>query len=112
MSPLQVAVWKFLSEHYAGPENATPRVTIIARYNLLHQEHELSDRVFRQIVSDLVTVFKKAICTTPKSGYFVPRTLGERNEAINYLKAAGSEMFVRARALEEADPLEHQERLF
>jgi len=112
MTLLQAAVWNFLCERYAGLENATPRATIIARYNLLHAERKLSDRVFRQIVSDIVTVFKKNVCTTPGSGYFVARTLRERDEAINYLKSAGSKIFVRARALEEADPLERQERLF
>ena len=81
------------------------------RYKL-HNKVELSDRAFRDQVSELVTVWKKAICTTAESGYFVVRTARERDEAINYLKSAGSEIFERARALEEADPLERQERLF
>ncbi len=112
VSPLQASIWEFLKEKFVGRENATPRATIIARYNLMHPRQELSDRVFRQIVSDLVTLFKKAVCTTPGSGYFVARASRERDEAINYLKSAGSETFGRARALEEADPLECQESLF
>jgi hypothetical protein len=59
-----------------------------------------------------VRVWKKPICTTPGGGYFVARTSRERDEAINYLKSVGSEIFERARALEESDPLDRQENLF
>ncbi len=58
MSPLQAAIWNFFRENYAGPDKATPRATILTRYNLIHRK-EISDREFREIVSELVTVFKK-----------------------------------------------------
>lgn len=110
MSPLQAAVWAFLLERYVGPENAAPRAAILARYNLLHSSN-LDDRDFRQIVSELVTVFKKAICTSPARGYFVARTLAEKQEALHYLDSVLTEVGDRRRALDEADPLERQERL-
>lgn len=111
MSPLQAAVWQFLLAHFSGAEGTTPRAVIISRYNLLRGT-ELDDRTFRQVVSELVTVFKKPICTSPGGGYFVANTARELNAAINYLKSAGSAFFERAKSLEEADPLERQENLF
>jgi hypothetical protein len=91
----------------------TPRrgQTILFRYNLVHKK-ELSDREFREAVSILVSVYKKAICTHPARGYFVARTVAGKNEAINYLGSVLTEVGDRRRALAEADPLERQERLF
>jgi hypothetical protein len=111
MSDLQSEVWRFLLERFAGVENAAPRSAILSRYNLVNKK-ELSDRVFRQVVSDLVTDFKKAICTTPEVGYYVARTGRELDAAVNDLKAKGAAIFERARALEATEPLEKQERLF
>lgn len=111
MSELQAEVWKFLLARFAGINNAAPRAAILSRYNLLHNK-ELSDREFRETVSILVSIYKKAICTHPARGYFVARTVAEKNEAINYLDSVLSEVGDRRRALAEADPLERQERLF
>jgi len=111
MTPLQSSIWEFLCSRYTGAENAMPRAAILARYNLLRVS-ELDDRTFRETVSELVRLHKKAICTSPGRGYFVARTAREKDEAINYLKSAGAEIFERARDLEAADPLERQERLF
>ena len=111
MTDLQSEVWHFLLDRYVGVENAAPRSAILARYNILKNK-ELSDRVFRQVVSDLVTDFKRAICTTPEVGYYVARTGRELDAAVNDLKAKGAAMFDRAHALEATEPLEKQERLF
>lgn len=111
MNELQQSVWDFLLDRFAGIDNAAPRATILARYNLVHKK-ELSDREFRETVSILVSIYKKAICTHPARGYFVARTVAEKNEAINYLDSVLSEVGDRHRAFAEADPLERQERLF
>lgn len=111
MSPLQADVWNFLLERHSGAENAAPRSAILARFNLIHKK-ELTDRVFRKVVADLVTDFKKAICTTPEAGYFVARTGRELDAAVNNLKAKGAAIFERARVLEATEPLEKQESLF
>lgn len=110
MSPLQAAIWSFLLERHVGPENAAPRETVLCRYNLLHSSN-LDDRKFREAVSELVTFFKKAICTSPSGGYFVARTVAEKNVALNYLDSVLTKVGDRRRALAEADPLERQERL-
>jgi len=60
----------------------------------------------------LVTDFHKAICTTPAHGYYAARTGRELDAAVNHLKAIGTTIFERARALEATEPLEKQERLF
>ena len=110
MTPLQSSIWSFLKERYSGSDNAAPRAAILARYNLLSFK-ELDDRTFREEVSTLVCVFKKAICSTPAKGYYVARTVGEKKEALNYLDSILTEIGDRRRALAEADPLERQERL-
>ena len=110
MSSLQASLWAFLRERHVGPENAQPRAAILARYNLLHNS-QLDDRHFREAVSELVKVFKKAICTSPSGGYFVARTLAEKKIALHYLDSVLTEVGDRRRALDEADPLERQERL-
>lgn len=110
MSPLQSSIWRFLLERHVGPENAAPRAAILARYNLLRNSN-LDDRDFRHVVSELVTVFKKAICTSPARGYFVARTIREKEEALHYLDSVLTEVGDRRRALAEADPLDRQERL-
>jgi hypothetical protein len=84
-----------------------PRAAILTRFNLVRRK-PISDREFREIVSELVTVYKKA----PARGYFVARTVAEKNHAINYLDSILTEVGDRRRALAEADPLERQERLF
>jgi hypothetical protein len=111
MTPIQAAVWSFLKERFAGRQNATPRATILTRFNLLRLS-ELSDRDFRDTVPQLVTVFKKPICTTPTAGYFGANTEAEKREALNYLDSTLTEIGDRRRALAETDPLERQERLF
>jgi hypothetical protein len=111
MTKIQEEVWNFLLTRHAGEENAMPRAAILTRFNLVRHK-TISDREFREIVSELVTVYKKAICTTPVRGYFVARTVAEKNHAINYLDSVLTEVGDRRRALAEADPLERQERLF
>jgi hypothetical protein len=111
MSPIQAAVWAFLKERFAGKENAAPRATILTRFNMVRLS-ELSDRDFRDVVSQLVIVYKKPICTTPPVGYFVAKTEAEKREALHYLDSVLTEVGDRRRALAETDPLERQERLF
>ena len=64
MSQIQSEVWHFLLERFADVENAIRRETIMSRFNLTRHSR-LSDRDFRDIVAQLVTVFKKPICTSP-----------------------------------------------
>ena len=71
----------------------------------------LSDREFRDTVAQLVTVYKKPICTTPAAGYFVAETEAEKKEALNYLDSMLTEIGDR-RALAETDPLERQDGCF
>ncbi|HWP58979.1 MAG TPA: hypothetical protein VNL14_13890 [Candidatus Acidoferrales bacterium] len=111
MSPLQAAIWAFLKDHYAGLEKAAPRAVILTRFNLLRNQF-LSDRDFRETVSQLVTIYKKPICTSPAKGYFVALTEREKQEALNYLDSVLTEVGDRRRALAETDPLERQENLF
>ena len=54
-----------------------PRAAILIRFNLVRRK-PISDLEFREIVSELVTVYKKAICTTPARGYFVARAVRRR----------------------------------
>lgn len=110
MTPIQAAVWNFLKEKFAGAENAQPRAAILARLNLLRNS-SLLDRDFREIVSELVTIYKKPICTHPAKGYYVARTEAEKQSALNYLDSVLMEVGDRRRALAETDPLERQERL-
>jgi len=110
MTPLQSAIWQFLSDRYSGPESATPRSKIIGAYNAWHQAI-LDDRTFRQVASDLVIVFKKPICTSPSMGYFVANSVDDRDIGVRALKAAGATFFERARQLEETIVVEYQGRL-
>lgn len=125
MTAMEEAVWEWLRLNCAGPEKALPRATIIGRFNLMRGARreaggargrgpmpEIYDRLFRQIASDLVVVYKKPICTSAAGGYYVARTMRELEAGVNDLKAKGSAIFARARALEETVPLERQERLF
>jgi len=109
MSPIQASIWKFLLKGYSGKENVTRRTIILARYNLMHNV-ELNDRIFRDEIVALVRIFKKAICSTP-SGYFVARTVGEKQHSLNYLDSFIGELVQHRNALAEAEPLERQERL-
>lgn len=111
MNPLQAAVWGFLKDRYAGLDNAATRAGILCRFNLVRSD-VVSDRDFREAVSQLVTIFKKPICTSPSKGYFVARTEREKQEALNYLDSVLTEVGDRRRALAETDPLERQENLF
>ena len=112
MTPFQKALWSFLRERFAGVENASPRATIESRFFLLHESMRTDDRTFREAISELVTVYRKPICTSPAKGYFVAKTEREKQEALNYLDSVISEVAGRRRALAETDPLERQERLF
>lgn len=113
---LHLEIFQFLAERFTGAESATPREKILAQFNFYKQK-SVEDRVFREVVSELVRDFHKAICTAPRSkdspgGYFVARTASERDAAIAHLRAIGAANFERAKALEAADPAEPQERLF
>jgi hypothetical protein len=68
----------------------------LVRFNLVRTK-AISDREFREIVSELVTVYKKATCTTPARGYFVARMVAKKTHAINYLDSVLSEVFFRYR---------------
>jgi hypothetical protein len=52
MSELQAEIYKFLLDRFAGIDNAAPRATILARYNLVHKK-DISDRDFGETVSTL-----------------------------------------------------------
>ena len=109
MTLLQAAVWQFLVAHFAGPEKATPRSTIIARNNIWHDgRFQITDRNFRQVVADLVTCFKKPICTSAASGYYVARTARELDAAVRDLRSRIGATAERLRALEVAVPLQQQ----
>jgi hypothetical protein len=83
MSPLQKPSGSFSEKGFAGAENAVPRSATLTRF-IRHQE--LPDRDCRDRVgSQLVTVFKKPICTSPAKGYFVARTERDQQDALNYL---------------------------
>jgi hypothetical protein len=88
-----------------------PRVTILARFNLTRPT-PMSDREFREIVSQLVTIYKKPICTTPSVGYYVAKTEREKKETLHYLDSVLTEVGGRRQPLTETDPLERQEKLF
>lgn len=112
---LHLEVYQFLAERFTGAENATPREKIIAQFKF-YRNKNIDDRLFRQVVSDLVMVYKKAICTTPGTkgnpkGYFFARTSAELDAAVNHLRAIGSANFERANALATTDPAERQGRL-
>lgn len=104
-------VWDWLVSHCGGKTNAQPRATLIESYNHFHIP-KLSDRKFRQIVSDLVLQFHLPICPTSADGYYVARYPSELAHGIAELKARGVAILERQRALEQALPLEPQERLF
>jgi hypothetical protein len=52
--------------------------TILVRFNPIRKK-EISDREFRETVSQLVTVYKTAICTSPTRGYNMARTMSEKS---------------------------------
>lgn len=114
MSALHLAVWRFLLDNYVGPGNASPRAGIIARFNVTHESQgfRVSDRTFRHVVSELVTEFKKPICTVSSDGYFIARTQKELEQAVHDLEARGGAIFERARVLRDTIPLQRQESLF
>ena len=116
MTSAQRAVWDFLLDGYVGHMKATPRRTIIARFNGFHAQNapilHLDDRTFRDTVSLLVSQFNKPICTTSGGGYFVARTPDELDYAVKELESRGKVVFERARALKHSNPLEPQRELF
>ena len=70
-------MWAFLKERFAGKENAASRMTILTRLNMMRL-NQLSDREFREIVSQLVILPKSPICSTPAVGYFVAKAEAEK----------------------------------
>jgi len=78
MTDLQAEIWQFLLERFIGVENAKPCETILVRFNPIRKK-EISDREFRETVSQLVTVYKTAICTSPTRGYNMARTMSEKS---------------------------------
>jgi hypothetical protein len=105
------AVWDWLVSHCAGRTNAQPRATLLGSYNTFHVV-KLSDRKFRQLVSDLVLQFHLPVCPTSADGYFVARYPEDLEHGIAELKARGAAILARQRALEQALSLEPQRRLF
>jgi hypothetical protein len=104
-------VWDWLVAKCAGKTNAQPRATLIASYNHFHIP-KLSDRKFRQLVSDLVLQFHLPVCPTSADGYYVARYQPELEHGIAELKARAIALLDRQHALEQARPLEPQGRLF
>lgn len=103
-------VWDWLVAKCAGRTNAQPRTVLLESYNHYHIP-KLSDRKFRQLVSDLVLQFHLPVCPTSADGYFVARYPSELAHGIAELKARAVALLERQRALEQAMPLEPQERL-
>jgi hypothetical protein len=103
-------VWDWLVSHCAGRDNAKPRVEILMSYNTFHV-CKLTDRKFRQLVSDLVLHFHLPVCPTSADGYYVARYQSELNHGIAELKARALAILERQHALEQAWPLEPQEKL-
>lgn len=110
-SGLHAEIWGFLVEHFVGVENRTNRAAILQRFNLISGKN-LSDRFFRQIVSDLVTDYQKAICTLADGGYYIARTGRELDAAAAELESKGAACFDRARRLRQCEPIDRQESLF
>lgn len=73
MTDLQAEIRQFLLERFIGVENP-----ILVRFNPI-RKREISDREFRETVSQLVTVYKTAICTSPTRGYNMARTMSEKS---------------------------------
>ena len=76
------------------------------------KKKELGDRFFRQVVSELMTEYKKASCTMSDGGYYVARTGSELDAAAMELEGKGAACFERARQLRQCDPIDRQESLF
>lgn len=104
-------IWDWMISHHAGEIHAAPRAAILAAYNQFHVL-KLTDRKFRQLISDLVLECHLPICPTSANGYFVSRYQSELEHGIAELKARALAILERQRALEQARPLEAQERLF
>ena len=105
------AVWDWLVAKCAGKAHAQPRAALLESYNTYHVA-KLSDRKFRQLVSDLVLQFHLPVCPTSADGYYVARYQAELDHGIAELKARAAAIFDRQRALEHARPLEPQGVLF
>jgi hypothetical protein len=111
MSPIQAAVWAFLKERFAGKENAAPRATILTRFNILRHA-PISNRDFRDTLSQLVIIYKKPICTTPAERVFRGENRGGKKRGAQ-LSGFGSDRGRRSPACAgRTDPLERQEKLF
>ena len=114
MTPLQRAVWDFISRDYVGFSQAAPRREIIYRFNFLRQPPapEINDREFRSVVAELVVLFAKPICSTSAGGYFVAQHPEELDHAVAELESRGIANMERARALKKTLPLDVQRKLF
>lgn len=107
-------IYKFLLENFAGIDKAAKRSAVLQRFNLVHKK-EITDRDFRAVISELIVVYKKPICTAPSSGYYVAIGEAEKDIALHYLDSLLTEIGDRRRALAAAVPLAarpRQERLF
>ena len=115
MTSTEKRLWAFLRDRYAGAEKAAPRANILLWFKTM-TSIELEDRKFRDIVSTLVTVYKKPICTTAGDGYFVARTWKEKTPAERNILSVIGNLYRRYKGLHEAKPLDEdlpqrQERL-
>ena len=109
MTPLQGSLWKILRRRFYGIENAAPRAAVLAWYNVSSDERtDLNDREFRDVISVLVSVFEKPICTTPGKGYYVARNPAEKQEAVNYLDSVLREVGQRRAGLVASKTEEEQ----
>ena len=67
------------------------------------------------MISELIIVFKKPICTAPSTGYYLACGEQEKKVSLNYLDSVLTEVGDWLRNLAEAIPLgakQKQERLF
>jgi hypothetical protein len=77
MTDLQAEIWQFLLERFIRVENAKPSGTILVRFNPIRKK-EISDREFRETVSQPVTTRRRSV-RTPTRGYNMAQTMSEKS---------------------------------
>ena len=105
------AVWQFLRHHYVGRDRACTRDKILEHYNE-DARAPLADRDFREIVSTLVSTYRKPICTLSRGGYFVAHEQEEIAGAVSELRVRAQRLLSRASALAVTDPEKVQTEMF
>ena len=104
MDEKTAAVWQFLHEHYFGHDAASPRTRILEHFHRVSR-FRLDDREFRNIVADLVTTWRKPICSTATTGYYVALDRWEIDAAVADLRKKARSLQDCATALDRAIPV-------